>query len=98
MNPIQGETIFGAIIASLICFFSSLVTLLSQDGVNSLTQISEAAWISLVAGTLIAFLKDYQALAVRRWSAAHILRTETVFPKQNYPKAYPNEVNDQNPQ
>ena len=88
MSPMNGENIAGAVIAAVIFFLGSLVTLMSQAGVVTISDISQAAWVSVFAGTLVAFLKDYQALTVRRWTASNLLNRETLYPKQNYPKAY----------
>jgi len=88
MNAGTGENTAGAAIAALIFFFGNVNTLLMQEGVVNLADISQAAWFSVCSGALVAFLKDYHSLAVRRWSARSILKTDTVYPKERFPKAY----------
>lgn len=60
------NTIIGALIAAAIGFFTGMLALLQQEGVQALSDIGEIAWIVLVVGALISFLKDYQAIATRR--------------------------------
>jgi hypothetical protein len=56
----------GALIAALILFLSSLVTLFTNDPTLEFGAISTATWVSIGGGALIAFLKDYQAISTRR--------------------------------
>jgi len=60
------NTIVGALVAALILFVSSIVTLFTNNPEMTWGMITTATWVSLVGGALAAFLKDYQALTVRR--------------------------------
>lgn len=60
------ENVLGAAIAALIGFLTAMLALLVQDGVNSIGDISQLAWIVAGVGALIAFLKDYQAITTRQ--------------------------------
>lgn len=60
------ETIGGAIVAALILFVSSIVTLFVSDPELTFGSLSQATWVSVVGGALVAFLKDYQAVSTRR--------------------------------
>lgn len=60
------NTIIGAVVAALILFASSIVTLFTADPNLTFDQITTATWVSVAGGALIAFLKDYQALSTRR--------------------------------
>lgn len=60
------NTLTGALIAALILFGSSVVTLFTNNPDMVFADLSTATWVSLVGGAAIAFLKDYQALTVRR--------------------------------
>ncbi len=60
------NTLVGAVIAALILFGSSLVTLFTSNPDLTFGQISTAAWVSLLGGAALAFLKDYQSLTTRR--------------------------------
>lgn len=60
------NTLAGALIAALILFGSSVVTLFTNNADLTFADLSTATWVSLVGGAAIAFLKDYQALTVRR--------------------------------
>jgi len=60
------NTIVGALIAALILFGSSIVTLFTSNPDMTFADISTAAWVSLVGGAAVAFLKDYQAISTRR--------------------------------
>jgi len=60
------NTIVGALIAALILFGSSVVTLFTQDPTLTFADLTTSAWVSLVGGAAVAFLKDYQALTTRR--------------------------------
>lgn len=65
----KSETIGGAVLAAVIGLATALIALLSMDGVSSLGDISQTAWIVLGVGGMAAFGKDYQALSYRRWQA-----------------------------
>jgi len=60
------NTLTGALIAALILFGSSVVTLFTNNADMTFADLSTATWVSLLGGAAIAFLKDYQALTVRR--------------------------------
>jgi len=60
------ETVIGAIIAALILFLTTVLALLTQEGVNSLADIGQIPWIVAGVGAIISFLKDYQALSTRK--------------------------------
>lgn len=59
-------TVGGALVAALILFISSIVTLFVNDPELTFGAISQATWVSVVGGALVAFLKDYQAVSTRR--------------------------------
>ena len=61
------NTIIGAVIAALILFLSSMVTLFTNDPTLEFDGISTAVWVSIGGGAAIAFLKDYQSLTARRF-------------------------------
>lgn len=56
----------GALVAALILFMSSMVTLFTNDPTLEFDTISTAVWVSISGGAAIAFLKDYQAITTRR--------------------------------
>lgn len=60
------ETVAGAFIAAAILFVSSVVTLFTNDPNLTFGELSQATWVSLIGGTAVAFLKDYQAVSARR--------------------------------
>lgn len=60
------ETLGGAAIAALILFVTGFLAVFQQDGVSSVSDISEAVWWILGGGAALSFLKDYQALSTRR--------------------------------
>lgn len=60
------NTLVGALIAALILFGSSVVTLFTNNPDLTFAQLSTATWVSLIGGAGVAFLKDYQALSARR--------------------------------
>lgn len=60
------QTFVGALIAALILFVSNIMTLFQQDPELTFGAISQAAWVSVIGGALVAFFKDYQALSTRR--------------------------------
>ena len=61
------NVLVGALVAALILFLSNLVTLFTNDPTLEFSYIPTAAWVSIGAGALIAFLKDYQAIATRKF-------------------------------
>ncbi len=60
------NTVISALIAALILFVSSIVTLFANDPTLEFSGIATAAWVSVVGGAVGVFLKDYQAIATRR--------------------------------
>jgi hypothetical protein len=60
------NTIIGALIAALILFGSSVVTLFTNNPELTFADLTTATWVSLVGGAAVAFLKDYQAISTRR--------------------------------
>lgn len=60
------EQIIGAFIAALILFTGSVLTLFNQDPTLTFAQISQAGWVSIIGGSMVAFLKDYQAITTRK--------------------------------
>lgn len=60
------NTLVGALIAALILFGSSVVTLFTSNPDLTFAQLTTATWVSLAGGAAVAFLKDYQALSTRR--------------------------------
>ena len=60
------NVLIGALVAALILFLSSIVTLFTNDPTLEFSTISTAVWVSMCGGAVIAFLKDYQAISTRR--------------------------------
>jgi len=60
------NTLIGALIAALILFASNLVTLFAENPELTFGMIKQSAWVSIVGGAFVAFLKDYQAISTRR--------------------------------
>jgi len=60
------NTILGALIAALILFGSSVVTLFTNNPDLTFAELATATWVSLVGGAAVAFLKDYQSISARR--------------------------------
>ncbi len=60
------NTIVGALIAALILFISTVVTLFTNNPDLTFAQLSTATWVSLLGGAAVAFFKDYQAISTRR--------------------------------
>ena len=60
------ETLGGAAIAAVILFVTGFLAVFQQDAIASISDISEATWWVLGGGAIASFLKDYQALTVRR--------------------------------
>lgn len=60
------NTIVSALVAALILFISSIVTLFTSDATLEFADITTATWVSVGGGALVAFLKDYQAITSRR--------------------------------
>lgn len=63
MMPIIG----GALLAAIIGFLTGLLALLSQEGVTQLSDISELSLLILVVGSLLAFVKDFNAIWTRKF-------------------------------
>ncbi len=64
MKPVN--TIIGAVVAALIGFFTAFLALLQQEGIDAIGDISQEAWIVLIVGMVLMFLKDLQAIWTRR--------------------------------
>lgn len=60
------NTIVGALIAASISFFNALLALFMNDPNMTFAMISQAAWVGIVVGAVVQFLKDYQAISTRR--------------------------------
>lgn len=60
------ETLGGAVIAAVILFVTGFLAVFQQDAIASVSDINEATWWVLGGGAALSFLKDYQALTVRR--------------------------------
>lgn len=60
------NTIIGAVVAALILFVSSIVTLFTANPNLTFADITTATWVSVGGGALVALFKDYQALTTRR--------------------------------
>ncbi len=60
------NTIVGALVAALLNFLTAVVALFANDAELTLSMITQAAWISMIGGAVIQFLKDYQAISARR--------------------------------
>ena len=60
------NTIIGALIAAIILFVSSITTLFMENPELTFGAIKQSAWVSIVGGAIVVFLKDYQAISTRR--------------------------------
>lgn len=60
------NSIIGAVIAAIIAIATGALALLTATNVESLGDITQIQWIVLGVGGLITFLKDWQAISVRR--------------------------------
>lgn len=60
------NTITGAVIAALISFFNAILALFLNNPEFTFAMITQAAWVGIIVGTVVQFLKDYQALSTRR--------------------------------
>ena len=60
------NTLIGALIAALILFGTNLMTLFAENPELTFADIKTSAWVSIIVGALVAFLKDYQAISTRR--------------------------------
>ncbi len=60
------NTLIAALVAALILFGSSIVTLFTADPTLTFADLTTATWVSIGGGAAIAFLKDYQAITTRR--------------------------------
>ena len=60
------NTIIGALLATLIGFGNALLALYMNDPNLTFGMITQAAWVGMIVGAIIQFLKDYQAISARR--------------------------------
>jgi hypothetical protein len=60
------NTIVGALIAAAISFGNALLALFMNDAELTFAAISQAAWVGIIVGAALQFLKDYQAITTRR--------------------------------
>lgn len=60
------NTIIGALIAALISFGNAVLALFLNDATFTFAMITQAAWVGIVGGAAVQFLKDYQAITSRR--------------------------------
>jgi hypothetical protein len=60
------NTIIGALVAALILFVSSIVSLFTAQPELTFGDVTVATWVSIGGGALVAFLKDFQAISTRR--------------------------------
>jgi len=60
------ENIGGAAFAALNVFLTGTLALFQTDGVSTIGDIPQLAWIILTVGTALGFVKDAQALWTRR--------------------------------
>lgn len=60
------NTIVGALLAALIGFGNAILALYMNDPNLTFGMITQAAWVGMVVGAIVQFLKDYQALTTRR--------------------------------
>ena len=60
------ETITGALIAAIILFVTGFLAILQLPAIESWHDITSSAWLVLGGGSVLSFLKDYQALDTRR--------------------------------
>lgn len=72
------NTIIGALIAALILFISSIVTLFTENPDLTFEAIRQSTWVSIIGGAVVAFLKDYQALSTRRLVSKVTKHTEDI--------------------
>lgn len=62
----QVNTILGAVVAALILIVSSIVTLFASDPALTFGTISQGTWVAILGGGLVAFLKSFNTINVRR--------------------------------
>ncbi len=72
------ETITGAALAALIGFLNALLALFLNNPEFTFGMITQAGWVGLVVGAAVQFLKDYQAISVRRLTSKTLARPEYV--------------------
>lgn len=60
------NTVVGALIAAAILFISSMTTPFMENPDLTLADVKQSTWIVVAGGAVVAFLKDYQAVTVRR--------------------------------
>lgn len=61
------NTLISALVAAVILFLSSMVTLFTNDPTLEFSGITTAVWVSIGGGAVIVFLKDYQTISTRRF-------------------------------
>ena len=59
------STIGGAAIAALILLISNIVTLFTENPELTFGEIAQGSWVVMIGGTVVAFLKDSQAVSTR---------------------------------
>jgi len=60
------NTVVGALIAALISFGNALLALYMNDPELTFAMITQAAWVGMIVGAVVQFLKDFQAISSRR--------------------------------
>ena len=60
------NTFISALMAALILFTSSMVTLFTANPTLEFVDVATATWVSIGGGAMTVFFKDYQALSSRR--------------------------------
>lgn len=63
---INTNTLIGALVAVLILFVSSMVTLFIENPDLTFSMIKQSTWVAVGGGAVVVFLKDYQAISTRR--------------------------------
>lgn len=59
------NTALGALIAGLVLFISNLMTLFADNPELTFGDIKSSAWVAILGGAAVAFLKDYHAVNTR---------------------------------
>lgn len=62
------NTIIGGFVAALILIVSSIVTLFAANPELTFDTISQGTWVAILGGGLVAFLKSFNTINVRRLS------------------------------
>lgn len=76
------ETFINAAVAGLLSFFNAMLALLNQEGVNALSDITEAALLSAAIGGAVALLQNWQTLSGRR-AVARMLGKKDPYPHED---------------